>query len=98
MIRQNFALSRLGERTARPVVQAGLESVDALRDYNEGLQLIRQGKNLEAMKKLQVATSEIAVCLAFSRLGEAHCFMGYDTEAEQSARRAVDLSQQLPGA
>ena len=32
-------------------------SIDALRDYNEGLALMREGKNLDALKRFQSATT-----------------------------------------
>jgi serine/threonine protein kinase/tetratricopeptide (TPR) repeat protein len=98
MIRQNLALpsdlvKELKEQSFKPTST----SVDALRDYNQGLQLLRQGNNLEAQKRLQAATNEDPqFAVAFSRLGEAYSALGYDSEAEQAARRAVDLSQNLP--
>ena len=98
MIRENLALSpdlvkELQAQSFKPTSS----SVDALRDYNEGLQFLRQGNNLEAQKRLQTATTEDPqFAVAYSRLGEAYSALGYDTEAEQSARRAVELSQSLP--
>ena len=98
MIRENLAFSpdlvkELQAQSFKPTSN----SVDALRDYNEGLQLLRQGNNLEAQKRLQRATSEDPqFAVAFSRLGEAFSALGYDTEAEQASRHAVELSQNLP--
>jgi len=73
------------------------KSLEALRAYNEGLQLARQGKNSEALKKFQEsiqADSEFA--LAYAKLGQTYASLGYDTEAEQSSRHAVELSEKLP--
>lgn len=97
-IRQNLSLSSdLVKELQGQSFKPTSTSVDALRDYNQGLQLLRQGNNLEAQKKLQAATTEDPqFAVAFSRLGEAYSSLGYDTEAEQAARRAVDLSQNLP--
>ncbi|HET6181818.1 MAG TPA: tetratricopeptide repeat protein [Candidatus Sulfotelmatobacter sp.] len=98
MIRQNLALSpdlvkELQAQSFKPTST----SVEALRDYNEGLQFLRQGNNLEAQKRLQTATTEDPqFAVAYSRLGEAYSALGYDTEAEQASRRAVELSQTLP--
>jgi len=73
------------------------QSVPALRDYNQGIQLLRDGKNLEAVKALQSATNEDSgFALAYSRLAEADSALGYDADAEQASRKAVELSQQLP--
>jgi tetratricopeptide (TPR) repeat protein/predicted Ser/Thr protein kinase len=98
MIRQNLALSpdivkELQAQSFKPTSN----SVDALRDYNQGLQFLRQGNNLEAQKRLQAATTEDPqFAVAYSRLGEAYSDLGYDSDAEQASRRAVELSQSLP--
>ena len=45
------------------------DSVPALRDYNQGVQLLREGKNLDAVKSLQAAVKEDSqFALAYSRL------------------------------
>jgi tetratricopeptide (TPR) repeat protein/predicted Ser/Thr protein kinase len=98
MIRQNLALSsdmikELQSQSFKPTST----SIDALRDYNEGVQFLRQGNNLEAQKRLLAATAaDSQFAVAYSRLGEAYSALGYDTEAEQASRRAVELSQTLP--
>jgi tetratricopeptide (TPR) repeat protein len=98
MIRENLALSpdlvkELQAQSFKPTST----SVDALRDYNQGSQLLRQGSNLEAKKDLEGATEEDPqFAVAYSRLGEAYSALGYDAEAEQASRHAVDLSQNLP--
>ena len=75
------------------------KSVDALRAYSEGLELSRQGNNLEAVKKFEAATSaDPKFALAFTRLGQAYASLGYDKQAEQGSSKAVDLSNDLPPA
>jgi len=98
MIRQNLALSSdLVKELQAQSFKPTSTSVDALRDYNQGFQLLRQGSNLEAQKQLEAATKEDPqFAVAYSRLGEAYSALGYDAEAEQASRRAVDLSQSLP--
>jgi tetratricopeptide (TPR) repeat protein/predicted Ser/Thr protein kinase len=98
MIRQNLSLSSdLVKELQAQSFKSTSNSVDALRDYNEGLQFLRQGNNLEAQKHLQQATTEDSQFAdAFSRLGEAYSALGYDNEAEQAAQHAIDLSQSLP--
>ncbi len=96
-IRQNLLLSSdlVKELKAQSFKPTSV-SVGALRDYNEGLQLLRQGSNLEAQKRLQAATNEDPqFAEAYSRLAQAYSALGYDNDAEQSARRAVELSQNL---
>jgi len=75
------------------------QSVAALRDYNQGIGFQRDGKNLEAEKQFEAATKEDpAFALAFSKLAQAYNSLGYDSEAERSAQKAVSLSQNLPDA
>jgi tetratricopeptide (TPR) repeat protein/predicted Ser/Thr protein kinase len=72
-------------------------SIQALRDYDDGLQLARQGKNLDAVKQFEAATTEDPnFALAFSKLGETYSSLGYDDQAEKASRRAVELSDSLP--
>jgi eukaryotic-like serine/threonine-protein kinase len=99
-IRQALALPRdvLKELKASSF-QPTSSSVDALRDYNQGLGLQRDGKDLEAQKQFEAATrADPNFALAFARLAQAYSSLGYDSEAEQSAKKAVLLSQNLPEA
>ena len=99
-IRQKLALSEdvlkeLKASSFQPVSQ----SVDALRAYNLGIGLQRDGKNLEAQKQFETATAaDPSFALAFSRLAQTYSSLGYDDKAEQSAQKAVALSQSLPEA
>ena len=99
-IRQKLALPEnvLKELKASSF-QPTSQSVAALRDYNQGIGLQRDGKNLEAQKQFEAATKEDPTfALAFSRLAQTYSSLGYDSEAEQSAKKAVELSQDLPEA
>jgi eukaryotic-like serine/threonine-protein kinase len=97
-IRQKLALpadvlKELKASSFQPVSQ----SVAALRAYNQGLGFQRDGKNLEAQKQFEQATKEdTSFALAFSRLAQTYSTLGYDSEAEQAAQKAVALSQDLP--
>ncbi|MGC2139766.1 MAG: tetratricopeptide repeat protein, partial [Candidatus Sulfotelmatobacter sp.] len=44
------------------------------------------------------AKEDPTFAMAFSRLAQAYSSLGYDSEAEQSAKKAVELSQDLPEA
>ena len=99
-IRQKLALPEnvLKELKASSF-QPSSKSIDALRDYNKGTDLQRDGRNLEAQKQLEEATKEDpGFALAFSKLAQAYSSLGYDSEAEQSAKKAVALGQDLPAA
>ena len=97
-VRENLALSpdtikELQERAFRPSSQ----SLEALRSYHEGLQLARQGKHSDALKAFQASTTADGdFALAYSKLGQTYANLGYDTQAEQASRRAVELSEKLP--
>jgi len=99
-IRQKLALpddvlKELKASSFQPVSQ----SVDALRAYNLGIELQRDGKNLEAQKQFEEATKQDpSFALAFARLAQTYSSLGYDGEAEQSAQKAVTLSGDLPDA
>jgi eukaryotic-like serine/threonine-protein kinase len=72
------------------------QSVQALRYYSEGLQLARQGKNLEAGKQFEAATKEDPnFALAYSKLGLTYAALGYGDKAQEFSRKAVDLSDKV---
>jgi tetratricopeptide (TPR) repeat protein/predicted Ser/Thr protein kinase len=86
-------LKELKASSFQPVSQ----SVPALRAYNQGIGFQRDGKNLEAQKQFEEATKQDpSFALAFSRLAQTYSTLGYDSEAEQAAQKAVALSQDLP--
>src|SRR5581483_11162044 len=99
-IRQQLTLSpEMVKQLETQAFRPSSNSLSSLRDYNEGLEFLRQGKNLDAQKKFEAATqADSQFALAFSALAQSYSRLGYDTEAEQYSRRAVELSQQLPAA
>jgi tetratricopeptide (TPR) repeat protein len=99
-IRQKLALpDNVLKELKASSFQPTSQSVAALRPYNQGIGFQRDGKNLEAEKQFEVATKEDPTfALAFSRLAQTYSSLGYDSEAEQSAQKAVGLSEKLPEA
>jgi eukaryotic-like serine/threonine-protein kinase len=98
LIRKNLSVSStvLSEMKASSF-QPSSKSAPALRDYNQALQFVRDGKNLEAIKLFQTSIqADPQFALAYSRLAEADSALGYDTDAEKYSRQALELSQQLP--
>jgi serine/threonine protein kinase/tetratricopeptide (TPR) repeat protein len=86
-------LKELQSHATRP----STNSVAALRAYDDGLQLARVGRNLEAQKQFLAATQDDPqFALAFSKLGESYSAAGRDDLAEQASRRALELSDSLP--
>jgi serine/threonine protein kinase/tetratricopeptide (TPR) repeat protein len=97
-IRENLSLSSsvLKELEAQ-AFKPSSTSVPALRDYNEGLELARQGNYLQGRKRFEAATQgDPGFALAYSKLGEVDSALGYDGDAEQASRKAVGLSHSLP--
>ena len=100
MIRQTLALPQdvLKELKASSFQPTSI-SVTALRAYTSGLELQRDGENLEARKQFEGATREDPnFALGYSRLAQTLASLGYDSDAEQMAHKAVLLSQNLPEA
>jgi tetratricopeptide (TPR) repeat protein/TolB-like protein len=100
MIRQNLGMSGAEIRELQATsFQPTSKSMTALRAYNEGVELMREGKAIDAQKKLEDATKEDPeFALAFAKLAQTYISLGYDTEAEQAAQRAVERSEGLPAA
>jgi len=97
-IRQSLSVSRDTVKELKASsYQPTSKSVEALREYNRGVELLREGKNLEALSNLQAAVKDDPqFALAYSRLAEADSDLGYDSVAEQYSRKALELSLQLP--
>lgn len=97
MIRKNLSLSSdvLKELKASSF-QTSTKSVPALKQYNQGVQLLRDGKTLDAAKAFTSAIQEDPkFALAYARLAQADSDLAHDNDAEQNSRKAVDLSQDL---
>jgi tetratricopeptide (TPR) repeat protein len=97
-IRQNLAVSPdVIKELKSSSFQPTSKSVAALREYNQGIQNVREGKNLEALKSFQASTKDDPeFALAFSKLAETYNNLGYGNEADQYSRKAVDLASNLP--
>jgi serine/threonine protein kinase/tetratricopeptide (TPR) repeat protein len=73
------------------------ESIEALRHYNEGLQLERQGNYVGALSALEKSVDvDPRFALAQAKLGEVYVSLGRDGEAERASRTALELSEGLP--
>ena len=92
----NFSGSVVKELQAQSFKPSS-SSLPALREYDAGLQLVRQGRNLEAAERFDVAIAEDPkFALAFSELAQTCAARGQENEAEQYSRKAVELSDNLP--
>ncbi len=96
-IRENLSLSSSAVKQMQATAfKPSSNSVEALRAYNQGVALTRLGKHLDALKSFQAATQQDPqFALAYSRLGQTYAQLGYDDQAQQTARKALELSQEL---
>jgi eukaryotic-like serine/threonine-protein kinase len=97
-IQQNLAVSSdvLKELRAK-AFHPSSSSMQALRSYNEGIELARQGNHLEAAKRFEAAVqADPEFALAYSKLGQTYSNLRNDDKAEQFSRKAMDLSEKLP--
>jgi TolB-like protein len=97
-IQQNLALSPdvlqdLRAKSSRP----SSSSLPALRSYNEGLELERQGNHIEAAKRFAASVqADPNFAMAYSRLGQTYSNLRNDDKAREFSQKAVDLSDKLP--
>jgi tetratricopeptide (TPR) repeat protein len=97
-IQQNLSLSpdvlqELRSKSLKP----SSNSLQALRNYNDGVQLSRQGNHLEAAKRFTASIqADPSFALAYSRLGQTYSDLRNADKAEEFSRKAVDLSDKLP--
>ncbi|HZT35851.1 MAG TPA: tetratricopeptide repeat protein, partial [Nitrososphaera sp.] len=72
------------------------QSVQALRYYTEGMQLSREGRNLDAVKQFEAAVKEDPnFALGYSKLAVTYAALDYGDKAQQSSQKALDLSDKL---
>jgi tetratricopeptide (TPR) repeat protein len=93
-IRKNLALSSADLKTVQAQsIQPTSDSVDALREYNQALAMTRAGRNIDAQSRLSAAVdADSRFALAYALLSHVKSELGYQAEAEQISRRAVELS------
>src|SRR5579864_616022 len=86
------AIKDLQAKSLKPSTQ----SVQALRYYSEGVQLSRQGKNLDAVKQFDSAVKEDPnFALAYSKMAVTFASLDYGDKAQESSRKALDLSDKV---
>ena len=96
-IQKNLALgSSAVKQLEAAAFKPSSTSLEAIRDFTQGLQLSRQGNHIEAVKQFESATkADPNFALAFSMLAQTYGRLGYDKQAQQSATRSVELSANL---
>lgn len=97
-IRQNLTLSSaaIGELETT-AFKPSSNSVEALRDYEKGMQLQHLGKNLEALESFKSSLkADPDFALAYSKLAETYASSGQDDQAQTASLKAVELSEKLP--
>jgi serine/threonine protein kinase/tetratricopeptide (TPR) repeat protein len=97
-IRENLSVSKtLIKELQEHAFKPSTASVAALREYNNGLEEARAGKNTSAAQSFQAAIKEDnQFALAYVKLAQAYSDLGQDEDAEPAAQKAVALSASLP--
>src|SRR5271170_2230778 len=75
------------------------KSIDALRAYDQGMDFMRIGKNIDAAQGFQAAVNaDPQFALGYSALSQTQAALSHETDAEQSSQRASELagSEGLP--
>jgi tetratricopeptide (TPR) repeat protein/predicted Ser/Thr protein kinase len=97
-VRQNLALSASAVQELQTAAfKPSSSSLDALREYDQGLQAQRVGKKLDALSSFNASlAADSSFALAYSHLGQTYASMGQDDQAQASSLKAVQLSESLP--
>lgn len=96
-VRKALTVDAAPDGASRAAFAPATSSVPALKAYTEGLQFSREGNHLEALKRFRSATeADTGFALAFARLAQTYSRAGYEAEAQQAARQAVEAAEKAP--
>ena len=96
-LRQELGVGRISFSETASVRATLPSSPEAFRHYLEGLQRLRSFDALAARETLRQAIRiDPSYALAHAALSRAWSALGYDLQAEDSARRAYELAEGLP--
>ncbi len=88
----NLSSNQINELKAQ-AFKPSSQSIEALRAYNQGMDFMRLGKNIDASQSLQAAVNaDPQFALAYSALSQTQDALGHQADAEQSSRRASELA------
>ena len=97
-LREVLGVSELDAATSIALSAAYPQNVEATRLYALGIEKLRFCDANAARELLESVTQEVPdFVLAHSALAEAWHELGYDKKAQESAKRAFELSTNLPG-
>ncbi|HZE88756.1 MAG TPA: protein kinase [Verrucomicrobiae bacterium] len=86
----NFSQEKIAADVDTTIASARTSSVEAASLYQQGVDLLDQGRNLEAIKPLEQATAKDAdFALAYARLSQAYRALGYDDKAKTAGEAAL---------
>ena len=88
----DFSSSQIKELKAQAFKPTS-QSIEALRDYEQGLEQLRTGRNLDANKSFTAAiNADPQFALGYSALAQTQAALGHQADAEQASRRASELA------
>jgi tetratricopeptide (TPR) repeat protein/predicted Ser/Thr protein kinase len=88
----NFSSNQIEELKAQ-AFKPSSQSIEALHAYNQGMNLMRIGRNIDANQLFQSAVNaDPQFALAWSALSQTQSALGHQADAEQSSQRAAQLA------
>jgi serine/threonine protein kinase/tetratricopeptide (TPR) repeat protein len=88
----SFSSNQVDELKAQ-AFKPSSKSIDALRAYDQGMDFMRIGRNLDAAQAFQNSVNaDPQFALAYSALSQSQQALGHQADAEQSSRRASELA------
>ena len=88
----NFSSNQVDQLKAQ-AFKPSSKSIEALRAYDQGIDFMRIGKNIDAGKAFQAAVNaDPQFALAYSDLSQSQEALGHQADAEQSSRQASELA------
>jgi tetratricopeptide (TPR) repeat protein len=89
-VQEELGVTRRWGESRQEATEITTRSVNALRDYSEGMSLVREGGDLEASRRLESALKEDPdFAVARAQLAETYARLGRSGDAKREADRAV---------
>ncbi len=88
----SFSSNQIDELKAQ-AFKPSSHSIDALRAYDQGIDFMRIGRNIDASQSFQASVNaDPQFALAYSALSQTQEALGHNADAEQSSQRASELA------
>jgi tetratricopeptide (TPR) repeat protein/predicted Ser/Thr protein kinase len=86
----NLSSDQIARDVDKEIATARTSSVEAASLFQQGVDLLYEGRNLEAIEPLEAATEKDPdFALAYARLAQAYTSLGYDDKAREAGQTAL---------